>query len=140
MGQKQAGLDLMGDAFQVAVVPGGQNVAKKSGGVAFPVPTDAKTVPVNCGHGFAGVKALFNQRMFCIEQEFFQKKGFAVICQPSAHGLPVSMLMRWAIEYPCCFILANVLKVLLFGLSPLLPRQTHRVYDGAGQQLGAMRS
>ena len=78
MRQEQAGADLVGQALQVLVVPGRQDVAVDAGRRPLAIPADAEAVAVGGDVAVAGAQALADQGIARLEQDLVQVDRIAV--------------------------------------------------------------
>ena len=85
MGEKQRRADLPGDAFEVAVGPGGQDVAVAAGLRMVAVPGDAEAVAVGRRLGAGGAMGLLDQGMRRRGHQFFEIERLPAIGCPAAH-------------------------------------------------------
>jgi hypothetical protein len=86
MGEEKAGADLSRDALQVAVGPGGQDVAIAAGLRTVAIPGDAEAVTVGRGLGAGGAMGLFDQRMRRRRHQFLEIERLSTVGCPAAHA------------------------------------------------------
>jgi hypothetical protein len=91
MGKEERRADLPGDAPEIAIGPGRQDVAVKAGLRPFAVPGDTEAVAVRRRLGAGGAMGLLDQRMGGRRHQFLEIKRFPAIGCPTAHdALPAS--------------------------------------------------
>ena len=87
MRQETARADLVRQAAQVRIGPGGQHIVIEPRYLALAIPGQAEPVAIGLGLGLHGVQALTHQRLLRGRDDLFQVDRLADIGGPAAHGV-----------------------------------------------------
>ena len=86
MGEEHPRADLLRNAAQIGVIPGGQGIAEQAWSFMIAVPAQSETVTIGRDDGLLGREALLNKGIAWREQQPLDQQVGSRIGQPTAHG------------------------------------------------------